>query len=82
MKIIKKIKNNRLVKRFTKKDDKSTILNKKEESKLENFLIKISPYLIFIMFILLVIIFLFIMVRMGSHITGTEANQYYYHFNE
>lgn len=76
------MKNTKFMEKFSKKDKKSTILNKKEEPKLEKFLIKISPYLIFIMFILLIIIFLFIMIRIGSHMVNTESNQYYYHLNE
>lgn len=60
--------------------DKSTILNKQEdESKLENFLIKISPYLIFVMFFILIFLLLLFLIKNGSSITGTEANQYYYH---
>ena len=62
------------------KRDKSTILNKQEdESKLEKFLIKISPYLIFVMFFILIFLLLLFLVKNGNSITGTEANQYYYH---
>lgn len=62
------------------KRNKSTILNKQEdESKLEKFLIKISPYLIFVMFFILVFLLLLFLVKNGSSITGTEANLYYYH---
>lgn len=61
--------------------DKSTILNKKEEdeNKLEKFLIKIAPYLIFVMFFILILLVLLFLLKNGSSITGTEANQYYYH---
>ena len=49
------------------------------KSPFEQFCNKVCPYLI-ISFSLILIIFLFvILVRYGHSITGTEANQYYYH---
>jgi hypothetical protein len=40
------------------------------------------PYVLLICMIILVILLFVVLVRYGHAITGTEANQFYYHLND
>jgi len=50
-------------------------LRKQEVSSIETTLLKITPYLIFIMLLILFVTAMFAV----SHVFATEANIYYYH---
>lgn len=54
---------------------------KKSKSNLEVYCDKIAPYLILACTVILVCLIFIALVKYGANITGTEANNYYYHLN-
>ena len=50
-----------------------------EMSKFEFFCNKIAPYVVVACIIILMILVVVALVKYGANLTGTEANQYYYH---
>ena len=55
-------------------------LHKVEEiSSFDSFCMKICPYVLIACIFLMIVLVLYIMVVHGASVTGTEANQYYYH---
>ena len=57
-------------------------LHKKEpKSTFEVYCDKIAPYVILACTIILVCLIFIALVKYGANITGTEANNYYYHLN-
>ena len=57
-------------------------LHKKEsKSTFEVYCDKVAPYLILACTIILVCLIFIALVKYGANITGTEANNYYYHLN-
>ena len=57
-------------------------LQKKENSSVESFCKKACPYILIISLFILGILLFVALVKYGHAITGTEANEFYYHLNE
>ena len=57
-------------------------LDKKTENKFQEFCRWICPYVIILCLIILSVLLFIALVKYGHAITGTEANQYYYHLND
>lgn len=53
-----------------------------EMSKFDFFCSKIAPYVLLACILLLMAFILFVLVKYGAGITGTEANQYYNHLGD
>ncbi len=67
----------------TSQSNQPARLHKKEsKSNLEVYCDKIAPYLILACTIVLVCLIFIALVKYGAHITGTEANSFYYHLND
>ena len=58
-------------------------LNKKEnESSFDKTCERIAPYILLISLIILCTLLFVVLVKYGANLTGTEANQFYYHMND